>query len=159
MLCEDPDAAAGLVSFREVNGNFGSGEEAEVLGAGGEGTAPDSQGAGGGCDGPVVPEGLADLGFVEFVAAVRSPPARGASDASESGLDAVTGHTGRFGQRLERFTGLVPPAEIAVVHGPQCDRRGRYRHSYGPRWTGLRLPSSRCLIFGLTSVSLNYLDF
>jgi hypothetical protein len=125
MVCEDPDAAARLVSFREVGGNFRSGEEAEVLGSGGEGAAPDSQGAGGGCDGPVVPEGLADLGFVEFVAAVRSPPARGASDASESGLDAVTGHTGRFGQRLERFTGLVPPAEIVVVHGPQCDRRGR----------------------------------
>jgi hypothetical protein len=96
-----------------------------MLGAGSEGPAPNSEGPSGGSHGPVVSESGADLRFGKLVAAIRSPPARGYADASESGLHTVTGHPGGFGQGLERFAGLVPPAELVVIHGPQCDRSGR----------------------------------
>jgi hypothetical protein len=97
VVCEDSDAAAGLVSFCEVDGDFRSGEEAEVLGSGGEGAAPDSEGPGGGCDGPVVLEGVADLGFAELMTAVGLASERGDPDPAEAGLDAVAGHPCGFG--------------------------------------------------------------
>ena len=129
VLGEVSDAGAGVVPLREVGGDVGSGEQAVVLGSGGEGGASDAEGPGGGGHGPVGGESLADLVFGEVVAAVGLAPARGDTDAAEADLEAAAGHTGSVvglsQKERDLLVGWASPPTFNVELGRESDPPGR----------------------------------